>query len=224
MSKTIGILGGMGMFATINFLKEFMNKWTNVYNVEKEWDYPKYILHANPKLPSRSRHIFYDEESPLEILKKDIIQLNSNNIDFIVMPCNTVHYYYKELQKISDVEILNMIEIVSNYLIKLSYGKIYVIGTEAIVKTKLYNNYGLNELEYCENITSVRKIIDSVKNNNVNEEIHCLFKDILSKDLCNLICCTELSKLFSENKDIFKDYTILDPVDIFIEHIIQIYK
>jgi aspartate racemase len=224
MNKTMGILGGMGMFATINFLTEFITKWAKVYKIEKEWEYPKYILYANPKLPSRSRHIFYNEESPLNILKEDIIHLNSCNIDFIVIPCNTVHYYYEELQKISKVKILNMIEIVSNYLIKSvnEKEKKFVIGTEAMFKTKLYSNYGVKNLEYCENTILVRTIIDSVKNNNVNEDILNLFKTLLVKDKLNLLCCTELSKLFSDNLNYFKEYNIIDPIDIFIEHIVKI--
>ena len=78
----MGVLGGMGVYATINFITQFINK----FKVNKEWEYPKYIIHCNPQLPSRSRHIFYNEESPLKILKEDIIHLNSTNIDFIVIP------------------------------------------------------------------------------------------------------------------------------------------
>lgn len=215
----MGVLGGMGVYATINFITQFINK----FKVNKEWEYPKYIIHCNPQLPSRSRHIFYNEESPMEILKEDIIHLNYTNIDFIVIPCNTVHFYIEELQKFSKVKILNMIEIVSNYIIKnLQEQPLHIIGTEAMFKTKLYNNYGLKNLVYSEDISSIRTVIDSVKNNIVDENTINLFKNILLKDKLNILCCTELSKLVTDNKESFKNYRILDPIKVFIDYIVEV--
>ena len=161
---TIGILGNCGILAGISFTERLIELYALKKNVTNEYDYPRYILYGNPKLPSRSRHIFFGEESPLEILKEDIKKINSYGVKFIVMPCNTVHYYYNELQSVSSVKILNMIKIVSDYINTYHFNsKVLILGTEATYKSKLYNNYGMKNNTYYNDIKTVREIIDDVK-------------------------------------------------------------
>ena len=107
----MGILSRCGLYASIIF-KIYLEKWSEHFKIN-ELEYTNYILYNNNKLPSRSKHIYTGSESPLPYLKKDIIKFNSMNPDFIIMPCNTVHYYYDELNNISKVPILNLIKIVS---------------------------------------------------------------------------------------------------------------
>jgi len=218
----MGILGGMGMFATIHFMTEFLTRWAITHGVEKEREFPKYLVYANPQLASRSRHIFYDEESPLEALLQDIARLNHCGVDFIAIPCNTVHFYYEDLQKASAVRILNMIEIVSDYILSLGDRNVRVIGTEGVFKTKLYSKYGLKDVEYCEDIDTVRQIIDAIKHCRVDGRTIDLFKGVLEEDKLNLLCCTELSKLYTENRESLMEYRIVDPLSIFIDHIINV--
>ena len=218
----MGVLGGMGMFATTHFITEFLTQWAIVHEVKKEWEFPKYLVYANPQLPSRSRHIFYGEESPLEVLLRDIARLNRCGIDFIAIPCNTVHFYYKELQKASAVRILNMIEIVSDHVLALGDRQVRVIGTEAVFRTKLYDDYGLKHTEYCEDIDTARQIIDAVKHCRADERTVDLLKEVLDKDKLNLLCCTELSALYAENKEAFEEYEVMDPLSIFIDHIVNV--
>ena len=220
-NKLMGILGGMGMFATTNFISEILKKWSEKYNVQQESQYFKYIIYANPKLPSRSRHIFFNEESPLPKLKEDVIKLNDFGCDFIVMPCNTVHYYYDELSKISNVKILNMIEIVSEHLNNNNINNLNIIGTEGVYKSKIYEKFLNFKPSYYDDIDEIRLVINAVKENKINKEIIDLFKKLLSSKKFNLLCCTELSKLYIEYNEEFIDFKVIDPLDIFINYIIN---
>ena len=69
-------------------------------------------------------------------------------VSFIIIPCNTVHYYYDELQNKSNCKILNIIEIVSDYLIKHNYDSVNILGTEALIKEELYSKYNLKDIIY----------------------------------------------------------------------------
>ena len=81
------------------------------------------------------------------------------NPDFIIIPCNTVHYYYDDLNNISKVPILNLIKIVSEYLLNTNKNEIFILGTEALIKEKLYSKYGLKNVTYSNDLKNLRKII-----------------------------------------------------------------
>ena len=221
--EIIGILGGMGMFATTHFINILLLKYTSKYEIKNESELPKYIIYSNPKIPSRSRHIYLNDKSPLPLLKKDIIKLNNMGVSFIIIPCNTVHYYYNELQSISNVKILNVIKITSQYLIKNKIPNIFVLGTEALIKEKLYSIHGLHNVEYLKNISEVRKVIDAVKHNKVSSYIINKFICLLDINKYNILCCSELSLLYNNNKKHFKNYNIIDPMDVVADFIVNNY-
>lgn len=57
MSKVIGILGGMGSYATV----EIFRRVIDAFPAEKEWDRPRILIDNNCIMPSRVRAILYEE-------------------------------------------------------------------------------------------------------------------------------------------------------------------
>ena len=53
----IGVLGGMGTYATINLFQEY----ANVFKAIKEWDRPRIIIDNRCTMPSRVRAYLYHE-------------------------------------------------------------------------------------------------------------------------------------------------------------------
>lgn len=53
----IGVLGGMGTYATINLFKQY----AEVFPAEKEWDRPRIIIDNRCTMPSRVRAFLYHE-------------------------------------------------------------------------------------------------------------------------------------------------------------------
>lgn len=54
----IGVLGGMGTYATINIFQEY----ARVFPAKKEWDRPRIIIDNNCTMPSRVRAYLYSEQ------------------------------------------------------------------------------------------------------------------------------------------------------------------
>ena len=54
----IGVLGGMGTYATINLFKQY----AEVFPAEKEWERPRIIIDNRCTMPSRVRAILYNEK------------------------------------------------------------------------------------------------------------------------------------------------------------------
>ena len=69
--KTIGILGGMGPYATVYFYKQILDSTP----VKKDWDHFRILIDSNVKIPSRTRAVLYNETSPVPDLINSINDL-----------------------------------------------------------------------------------------------------------------------------------------------------
>ena len=79
--KTIGILGGMGSYATADFFKRLID----AFPAEKEWDRPRILIDNNCVMPSRVRAILYNEKVDELILQmsQSVIRLWARLISFV---------------------------------------------------------------------------------------------------------------------------------------------
>lgn len=200
MSKTVGVLGGMGSYATVDFFKKILDQ----FKVQKEWEYPKIIINNNPKLPSRTRAILYDEPSPAPGMIEGCKLLEQAGADFIAIPCNSAHAWYEEVVSQVNIPVISIIETTAHYILQnyQNIKKIGVISGEVVIKKKLYEQAFENSKvevitadDECEQ--NVRKIIDDVKHNSINKEtkdqIDKVVKYFLQQNVDGLILgCTEL--------------------------------
>jgi aspartate racemase len=136
MSKTIGILGGMGPEATI-YMFRLIVKLTKV---EKDQDHIPIIVFNNPKIPDRTAAIARGGPSPLPYLVDSAIFLEKAGADFILMPCVTAHYFYKEIVKHITIPFLHLLEESIRY-VKRELGNVKRIGllaTDGTIQTGLF--------------------------------------------------------------------------------------
>ena len=134
----IGILGGMGTQAGL----DFCNKLALINRGKTDQNYPLFILYNKSNIPKRPENIkkYYNV---LKSLIKGCLLLQKNNCKFIVMPCNTAHYWYDDLQKKINIPILSMPKEVYLHT-KKNYkknSKIGILCTEATLKVQVYNKY-----------------------------------------------------------------------------------
>ena len=91
--EKIGIIGGFGAYATLNFYKRILE----VFKGEKEWDYPHIIMDNNFTMPSRTRALLFDEsyEEIVEEIGASMKRMISLDVDYIVLVCGTAHCFWK---------------------------------------------------------------------------------------------------------------------------------
>ena len=138
MSKTIGILGGMGPEATIYMFRLIVQ----LTKIEKDQDHIPIIIFNNPKIPDRTRAIVNGGPSPLPLLVDGAIFLEKAGADFILMPCVTAHYFYKEIVKHITIPFLHLLEESVEY-VKQELGQVKRIGllaTDGTVQTGLFQD------------------------------------------------------------------------------------
>jgi aspartate racemase len=109
--KTIGILGGMGPEATADLFYRIVKATP----VERDQDHPRTIVYSNSKVPDRTPAIVGEGESPLPEMLMAARSLEGAGADFLIIPCNTAHYFIEELRSALGIPVLHMIEMTARH-------------------------------------------------------------------------------------------------------------
>ena len=106
--KVAGILGGMGPEATIDLMKRVLRATP----AQDDRDHVHLLVDNNPQVPSRIQALLEKTgESPGPCLCDMARKLESWGAGFLAMPCNTAHYYHKEIQEAVSIPVLNIISL-----------------------------------------------------------------------------------------------------------------
>jgi len=229
----IGILGGMGTQAGL----DFCSKLAKLNRGKADQKYPLFVLYNKSNIPDRKQNL-KKYNKVLKSLIDGCKFLQKSKCKFISIPCNTAHYWYKDLKKKIKIPILNMPEIVylntKNNLKKNS--KIGLLATEATIKTGVYSHYFNKKfLLISPNITlqqrSVNKSIKLVKMGKTKEAEKAIKPAVnyLIKKKCKKIIlgCTELPIAIFAYKSFKKaklSKTFMDPNLILAEASMKKYK
>ena len=233
----IGILGGMGTQAGL----DFCNKLALLNRGKIDQEYPLFILYNKSNIPGRPESIgthaknLYNKNNNSKSLKKynKVLKslligcklLQKNNCKFIVIPCNTAHYWYKDLQSNIRIPIINMPKEVFIHTQKecKKNSSIGLLATEGTLKTKIYNKFFDKNFQLIipsDKIQkkSVNNAIKLVKMGNVKKASKIITPAInyLIKKKCKKIIlgCTELPIAifaFKSFKKIKSSKVFLDP-------------
>jgi len=105
MQRFFTVIGGMGTAATESYVR-LLNKRTDA---KRDQDYLDYLLVNHATVPDRTAYIL-DHRQPnfFPYLRDDIRQQSLLNPDFMVIVCNTAHYFYEQLQAETDVPLIHM--------------------------------------------------------------------------------------------------------------------
>jgi len=134
--KVIGIIGGMGPAAT----SDVFHRILQLTPVEKDQEHIHVVIDNNPKIPDRSQAIFEKGESPVPALIESGKMLELAKADFIIIPCNTAHFFYDELKGHLKVPIVHMIKEVAKKIHKEfpAVRKAGLLSTQVTIKAGLY--------------------------------------------------------------------------------------
>ena len=233
----IGILGGMGTQAGL----DFCNKLAILYRGKIDQEYPLFLLYNKSNIPGRPESIGIQtgnlsnrssnkiSEKKYSLVLKSLLNgckvLKKSKCKFIVIPCNTAHYWYDDLKKKINLPIINMPQEVFKYTFKKckKKSKIGLLATDGTLKTGVYNKffdkyYNLVCPDMITQKKSVNKAIKLVKMGNVkaaNKIIKPAINYLIQKKCKKIILgCTELPIAifaFKSFKTIKSSKIFLDP-------------
>ena len=246
----IGILGGMGTQAGL----DFCNKLAILNRGKIDQEYPLFLLYNKSNIPGRPESIgvqtgnmsnrLKSKKSAkkyllvLKSLLKGCILLKKSNCKFIVIPCNTAHYWYEDLKKKINLPIINMPEEVFKYT-KKKCNKNSLIGllcTEGTLKTDVYGKYFDKSYKLVypskifqkNNVNKAIKLVKMGKVKSANKIIKPAINHLIKKRCKKIILgCTELPIAifaFKSFKKIKSSKTFLDPNLILANAAMRKYK
>ena len=233
----IGILGGMGTQAGL----DFCNKLAVLNRGKIDQEYPLFLLYNKSNIPGRPESIGSQTKNlsdkstnkisrvkykkVLKSLLKGCKLLEKNKCKFIVIPCNTAHYWFDDLQSKINIPIINMPKEVFKFTKKKckKNSKVGLLATEGTLKTGVYKKFFEKDYQLIEpsqkiQKLSVNKAIKLVKMGNVKAAAKAIKPaiDSLIKMKCKKIIlgCTELPIAifaFKSFKNVKSSKVFLDP-------------
>jgi aspartate racemase len=134
--RMIGVLGGMGPEATLDFFREIIE----LTPARKDQDHVPVLIYSNPRIPDRAAAILHGGEDPLPDLVCAARVLERDGAGLIAIPCNTAHFYLDSLRAAVRIPVLNMIEEACRAL-KSEYPHAATVGllaTTGTVRMRIY--------------------------------------------------------------------------------------
>lgn len=140
--KTLGIIGGVGPLATM-FIGEMIVRSTKA---EKDQDHVNMIITNNTNIPDRTAYIVGDsQEDPVPEIVSDTKKLEVAGADILIIPCNTAHSFFTQIQEQSNLPFINMIEETAKRVAKDGAKRVGILATTGTITTGVYQS-ALEEL------------------------------------------------------------------------------
>lgn len=130
-SLTLGVLGGMGPAATVDFLAR-LQAYTPA---EKDQDHIRVIADINPKAPDRN----VPGSGTGGVLAEMAGALRGAGAEVLAMPCNTAHQHADLIQRASGLPLIDMISLAAEAASREGAMRVGVLGTKGALK--LYREY-----------------------------------------------------------------------------------
>ena len=221
--KTVGIIGGMGPGATALLFQKLID----YTDAKSDAEHMHIIIDNNTAIPDRTTAILKGENTPALYIVESGKKLEMCGAELLLIPCNTSHYFYDDIQEQLSVPVVNMIAETAKVCLNNGYTKVGILATTGTCNTDTYgrelNKFGV-EAVYpdAEGQKRVMEIIyDQVKaGRKINVQIlDQTLKKMASKGAQAFILgCTELPFAI-KNGDF--GYHFLDSLDILAKRAVE---
>ena len=133
--KTIGILGGMGPLATADLFQKIIS----ITEAGKDQDHIRVLIDSNTNIPDRTAAILSGGESPVGELTKSAKLLEQAGADFLIMPCNTAHYFVEDVKKSVSIPVVSIIESAADKVLAAGKSEALILATDGTGKAGVYD-------------------------------------------------------------------------------------
>lgn len=100
----LGVLGGMGPLATVDFLHKLIEETP----AQRDQDHIPVVVYSVPQIPDRPAAIVGDGPSPLPAMLEGVRVLKQAGARAIAIPCNTAHHWYDALAQAAGMPVLHI--------------------------------------------------------------------------------------------------------------------
>lgn len=220
MKQAVGVIGGVGPMATVYYMQRVIE----MTKAGCDQEHINMLVFNDCDIPDRTAFITEKSpDNPLPVMVEDAKRLEAAGCEFVVIPCNTAHYFYDELEQAVEIPVVNIVEETIRYA-KARVQDLSCVGimaTTGTIVTGTYQKYaeraGLSFAvpDEDEQDLLMQIIYDGVK---AGKPVPRADFDRVANHLrakgaqCLILGCTELSVL---KRDLpINDPNVLDSIDV----------
>ena len=134
----IGVLGGMGPLATIDFMRKMIDATEAVV----DQDHVPVLVSSIPQVPDRTEAFRGEGASPVAAMVASARRLLAGGAGLVVVACNTAHLWFDEIHDAIGLPMIHLVDAAIEDAAALAGqgGKIGLLGTDATLASGLYVN------------------------------------------------------------------------------------
>ena len=220
MKQAVGVIGGVGPMATVYYMQRVIE----MTKAGCDQEHINMLVFNDCDIPDRTAFITEKSpDNPLPVMVEDAKRLEAAGCEFVVIPCNTAHYFYDELEQAVEIPVVNIVEETIRYA-KARVQDLSCVGIMATTGTIVTGSYQ----KYAERAGLSFAVPDEDEQNLLMQIIYDGVKagkpvpradfDRVANHLrakgaqCLILGCTELSVL---KRDLpINDPDVLDSIDV----------
>lgn len=220
MKQAVGVIGGVGPMATVYYMQRVIE----MTKAGCDQEHINMLVFNDCDIPDRTAFITEKSpDNPLPVMVEDAKRLEAAGCEFVVIPCNTAHYFYDKLEQAVEIPVVNIVEETIRYA-KARVQDLSCVGIMATTGTIVTGTYQ----KYAERAGLSFAVPDEDEQNLLMQIIYDGVKagkpvpradfDRVANHLrakgaqCLILGCTELSVL---KRDLpINDPDVLDSIDV----------
>ncbi|WP_019903397.1 amino acid racemase [Methylobacterium sp. 77] len=130
----LGVLGGMGPMATVDFMAKVVRNTP----ATRDQDHIPMVVCSAVRIPDRNAAILGDGADPFPAMRETLLSLEAAGASCIAIPCNTAHHWHTALQAETSVRILHIVDAVVDTLVTGDGDCIGVLASSGTVEAGIY--------------------------------------------------------------------------------------
>jgi len=215
---TVGVLGGMGPDATV----DFMSKVIGATPAGSDQEHVHMLVDHNPHVPDRTRAILGKDGKPGPVLAAMAQELERSGADLLVMPCNTAHAYQHDIEAVINVPFVSIVD--ETVAACVGHVVVGLLATRGFLVSEIYQSAlaakGIDTIVPNDDQVSVlADLIAAIKTGDsgpkVGADMKCLAEALIDRGATAVIAgCTEIPLVLEQS---MLDVPLVSSTDILAE-------
>lgn len=228
--KTIGIIGGLGPEATVDYYKEIINQ-VNTLNRDASLNYPEIIVYSVNMAGFIGCLEKNDHAGAAGYIVECILKLELAGADFAAISANTPHMFFDEIRKKVSIPLISIVEATKTRVKQSGLKRCGLFGTKFTMNATFFSDvFSRDNIQV---ITPDPKDINRINELLFNELEIGIFKESTKYELLGIVQkmidnhgidslilgCTEFPIMFRENE--YLGIPFLNTTRIHVESIVE---
>ncbi|MEJ2129395.1 MAG: amino acid racemase [Woeseiaceae bacterium] len=224
--KTVGVLGGMGPDATV----DFMAKVIGLTDAARDQDHIHMIVDHDPTVPNRQNAILDKGKDPGPALARMAKRLEDAGADFLVIPCNTAHVFEQSILDAVGIPLVSIVEETVDALPE-ECNRVGLLATDGCMKAGIYQraleSRDIEAIEPGDNeLQDLMSLVYSIKAGDTSKAIaramQALANELVLRGAEAIIAgCTEIPLVLDES---MLDVPLISSTDVLAARTVQLAK